>query len=81
MISELATWFILFCPLLAFLIIGVIVWPFIGKKSKVSGYVTIAAILCSTILSFWALGSVIHNGHALEFKSHNWIEIQNIEMT
>jgi len=80
MISELATWFIFFCPLLAFLVIGVIIWPFIGKTSKVSGYVTIAAILCSTILSFWALGSVIHNGHALEFGSHNWIEIQNIEI-
>ena len=80
MINELGAWFIFFCPLLAFVVIGVFVWPFIGKKSKLSGYITIAAILCSTILSFWALGSVIHNGHSIEFDSHNWVKIQNIEI-
>ncbi|GIS68605.1 MAG: hypothetical protein CM1200mP8_1630 [Chloroflexota bacterium] len=57
---------------IGFCLIGVFVWPFIGKKSKLSGYITIAAILCSTILSFWARGSVIHNGHSIEFDSHNW---------
>jgi NADH-quinone oxidoreductase subunit L len=80
MINELGTWFIFFCPLLAFAFIGVFVWPFIGKKSKLSGYITIFAISCSTILSFWALGSVIHNGHAIEIDSHNWVKIQNIEI-
>lgn len=80
MINELATWFIFFCPLLAFIIIGMVVWPFVGKKSKVSGYLTIAALLSSTILSFWALGSVIQNGHALEFESHNWLKIQNVDI-
>ncbi len=80
MISELASWFIFFCPILAFVIIGAVVWPFIGKQSKISGYITIAAISVSTIFSIWALASVIENGHSINFESHNWVSIRGMEI-
>ena len=69
-------WLIFFLPLASFIINALIVRPFVKPESKVAGYITIAAIGGSFILSIWTLISVMNApGHELEIPSVNWLII------
>ena len=62
---ELA-WLIFLLPLFSFVIISFFTRPFLNHKPKLSGYIAIASILGSFILSVWALMSVlVAPGHEL----------------
>ena len=51
MITEGFVWLIIALPIISFLVNGLLVRAFIGSNSKYAGYVTIAAIGASFVLS------------------------------
>jgi NADH-quinone oxidoreductase subunit L len=74
-IPEAAVFAILLLPVTSLLLIGFVTKP----APRLSGYVTIAAIGASFLLSLWALDSVIDNdGHRLEFGSYTWLSIEQL---
>ncbi|MFQ5873347.1 MAG: NADH-quinone oxidoreductase subunit L, partial [Dehalococcoidia bacterium] len=81
MIPESAAWLILFLPLISFVLIVLIIRPYLGSTSLLSGLVTVAAIGGSLGLSIWALGSVIDEpDHLIEYPSHAWLELGPLEI-
>ncbi|MFC2017012.1 NADH-quinone oxidoreductase subunit L [Chloroflexota bacterium] len=70
-------WVIFLLPLLSFVIISLFVRPFLNHKPKLSGYITIASILGSFILSIWALMSVLAaSAHELPIPDISWVVIE-----
>jgi NADH-quinone oxidoreductase subunit L len=58
MIPYQLIWLIFLLPLAAFIVNGLLIRPFVNVKSKIYGYITIAAIAASAVFSVWALISV-----------------------
>ncbi|MBI4306108.1 MAG: NADH-quinone oxidoreductase subunit L, partial [Chloroflexi bacterium] len=79
MISETATWLIIGLPLASFLIIGLIVRPFFNRWSITAGWITIAAVGASFVLSLFAAGSVWSNGPT-EFESRTWLAVGGLRI-
>ncbi|PIW40710.1 MAG: hypothetical protein COW22_00085, partial [Chloroflexi bacterium CG15_BIG_FIL_POST_REV_8_21_14_020_46_15] len=52
-------WLIFLLPFFSFLAISLFVRPFLNHKPRLSGYITIAAISGSLVLSIWALLEVL----------------------
>jgi NADH-quinone oxidoreductase subunit L len=70
-------WLILLLPLISFIVVALFLRPLLNNKPKVSGYVTIAAIAGSLILSIWALMSVMATpGHELPIPDISWVVIE-----
>ncbi|MBA7540491.1 NADH-quinone oxidoreductase subunit L [subsurface metagenome] len=70
-------WLIFLLPLFSFVIISLFVRPFLNHKPKLGGYITIASILGSFILSVWALMSVLAApGHELPIPDISWVVIE-----
>lgn len=59
MIPYQCIWLIMLLPLFSFVINGLLIRPFVNRKSKVYGYITILAITVSAVFSVWALLSVL----------------------
>ncbi|MDO8490953.1 MAG: proton-conducting transporter membrane subunit, partial [Dehalococcoidia bacterium] len=59
--AQLA-WAIFFAPIASFLICGLIIRPFFNRCSRWAGYVTIAAVGISFVLSVWTLFTVNATG-------------------
>ncbi len=59
MIPYQLIWLIMLLPLAAFIINGLLIRPFVQRKSKVYGFITITAIALSAVFSVWALISVM----------------------
>jgi len=67
---------ILLLPFLSFVIISFIIRPLFGNRPRISGYVTIASIGTSLLLSLWVLVEVIRApGHALPPLDYQWLAI------
>ena len=77
MITEGLAWLIIALPIAAMLVNGVLVRAFLGSSSKYAGYITIAAIGGSFILSLMTLGTVMSDG-PLHLEPHEWIAIGGI---
>jgi NADH-quinone oxidoreductase subunit L len=76
MIPYQLIWLIMLLPLAAFVVNGLLLRPFIKPKSRVYGYVTIAAITTSAVFSVWALFSVMSSSvHLIAVPDVNWISI------
>ena len=73
-ITEGLVWLIIALPIISFLVNGVLVRAFIGSNSRYAGYITIAAIGASFVLSLIALATVMSDG-PLDFETHHWIFI------
>ena len=70
-------WLIFLLPLFSFLIISLFVRPFLNSKPKLGGYITIASIFGSFLLSVWALVEVLAvPGHELPVPDINWVIIE-----
>ena len=83
MIDERSAWAILLLPLASFLVIAFVVRPFLDTYKKASGYIAIASIGGSFLLSLWALNSTLggdHGGSAVNFGSHNWLTIGDMSI-
>ncbi len=90
MVSELTIWLIVALPAFAFVINGLLLrwlpeygissFRFTGKQSDLAGWLTVAAIGVSFILSLLALIEVASDG-AKQFEMHSWIEIGGVDLT
>jgi NADH-quinone oxidoreductase subunit L len=79
-ITEGLAWLIIALPLAALLVNGVLVRAFIGTSSKYAGYITVAALGGSFVLSLMALATVMSDG-PLHLESHDWISIVGLNLT
>jgi NADH-quinone oxidoreductase subunit L len=78
MIPYQFVWLIMLLPLFAFIINGLLIRPFVNRKSKVYGYITILSIAASAVLSIWALTSVMSaEKHLITVPDVSWIVIGN----
>ncbi len=59
MIPYQLIWLIMLLPLFSFIINGLLIRPFVDRKSKAYGYITILSIAVSAVFSIWALKSVM----------------------
>ena len=80
MITEGLAWLIIALPVISLLVNGVFVRAFVGSESKYAGYITVAAIGGSFVLSIWALLTVMSDGPAL-FDKRDWIAIGGLNLT
>ena len=70
-------WLIFLLPLFSFLIVSLFLRPFFNHKPQLGGYVAIAAIFSSFLLSVWVLmGVLAAPGHALPVPDINWVIIE-----
>jgi NADH-quinone oxidoreductase subunit L len=78
MIPHQYIWMIMLLPLFSFIINGVILRLFFGKKSKIYGYVTIFAISLAAVFSIWALFSLMSGDHSeIIVPDVSWVVIEN----
>jgi NADH-quinone oxidoreductase subunit L len=76
MIPHQLIWLIMLLPLFSFIINGLLIRPFINRKSRIYGYITILAIATSAVFSVWALTSVMSAAnHEVPVPDVNWIVI------
>ena len=76
MISEPYLWAIFFLPLGSFVVISLVIRPFLNRYSLLSGLTLIASLGVALGLSVWVLRSVIL-GHDLQFEAHEWLVVGN----
>lgn len=70
-------WLIFLIPLFSFAVISLFLRPFLNDKPKLGGYVTIASISASFILSIWGLISLLGTpGHELSIPDIKWMLIE-----
>jgi NADH-quinone oxidoreductase subunit L len=74
MIGEAAVWAIFFLPLGSFVVIALVIRPFLNRYSLLSGLLLVAALGVSLGLSIWALRSVAL-GHDIKFAAHEWLDV------
>ena len=78
-IPEAAVWAIFLAPVVS-LVILVVGFP--RANSRITGYISIAAVALSCALSFWVLDSVIQShGARLIFATHNWLSVDGLSIT
>ena len=84
-IKEWALWAIMLLPLGSFAIISLV--SFLGLtrngiwSPRMSGYLTILAILGSFLLSLWAFDTVVDSdGARVGFEAHHWLEVGPLEI-
>ena len=80
MITEGLAWLIIALPVISLLVNGVFVRAFVGSDSKYAGYITVAVIGGSFVLSIWALLTVMSDGPVL-FDKRDWIAIGGLNLT
>ena len=74
MVTESLVWAILFLPLLSFLLISLVIRPFLNRYAIAGGYLLISALAVCFVLSVLVLFQ--HNRDAdLVFASHTWIDL------
>src|SRR3990170_4186511 len=74
-VPEAVVWAIFLLPISSFVIIGLLArpWP------RWCGYITIAAVGVSFLLSLWVLDSVIQeDGRDLAFATHQWLTVGSL---
>ena len=89
MASELTIWLIILLPALAFVFNGLLLrwlpeiglghFRLTGNKSDLAGWLTVAAIGASFVLSFLALLQVVSDG-AQQFEMHSWIAVAGVDI-
>ncbi len=90
LISESIVWLIIAVPALAAVVNGTLIrWlqvePLLekgltGDRSYISGYITVASVAVSFVLSLIALVAVISEGVHM-FDAHTWISVGGLEIT
>jgi len=74
-------WLIFLIPFISFLLIGLVLRPFLNKRPLIGGYVTIGAVGISFALSLWLLSAVIAApGHVLPVDDIEWAIIGNLSI-
>jgi NADH-quinone oxidoreductase subunit L len=84
-IPEGFVWAIMLLPLGSFAVISLVSYLGLTRdgswSARYSGYVTIAAILVSFLLSLWALDNAIDtDGARVGFESHKWVVVDGLDV-
>jgi NADH-quinone oxidoreductase subunit L len=77
---ESAAWAIFFLPMASFVLIALVIRPFLNNRSELAGYLTIGAIGGAFALSLWALKSTTGHDQAIGYDSHEWLTVGNLEI-
>jgi NADH-quinone oxidoreductase subunit L len=72
MISEGVVWAIFLLPLASFVIISLVIRPFLNRYSILSGLLLIVSLTIAFALSIWVLRAANH-GAALDFTPRQWL--------
>ena len=72
--TEAAIWAIFLLPLASFVVIALIIRPFLNRHVALSGLVLILPLAAALGLSIWSLRAVIL-GEDLNFEAHQWLEV------
>ncbi|HLB28155.1 MAG TPA: NADH-quinone oxidoreductase subunit L, partial [Dehalococcoidales bacterium] len=79
--SEQLIWLIFLLPVFSFLIISLFIRPLVNKESRDAGYLTIAAIGGSFVLSLMTLSAVLSaKNHELTVPNINWLTIGDLNV-
>ena len=73
--TEGVAFSILLCPLVAFVVIGSSVLLRLNRLKSWAGYVTIATVGVSLVLSLWALYVVSGDGGSVGWELHDWLAL------
>ena len=74
MVNESLVWAIFLLPLISFLLITLVIRPFLNRFALASGYLLIAALAVSLVLSLLVLRQHTQ-GAELAFAAHTWIDL------
>jgi NADH-quinone oxidoreductase subunit L len=74
MISESVVWAILFLPLASFVVISLIIRPFLNRAAFLSSLLLIGCLAVALALSLWVLAATA-GGQAPEFQPHPWLNV------
>jgi NADH-quinone oxidoreductase subunit L len=78
MIPYQLVWLIMLLPLASFVINGLLLRPFVARKSKIYGYITILSIGVSAVFSVWMLSSVMAtDSHEIFVPNVTWVVVEN----
>jgi NADH-quinone oxidoreductase subunit L len=78
---TIVPWLIFLLPFASFLLIGLILRPFLNKWPRVAGYVTIGAVGLACALAFWVLFAVMGAPeHKLMVDDIQWAVIGNLNI-
>ncbi|MBI2871987.1 MAG: NADH-quinone oxidoreductase subunit L [Chloroflexi bacterium] len=72
---EPAVWAIILLPLGSLALIAFVIRPFFNRAARLSGYITILALLGSLALSGWALKSALGHEGPIGFTLHPWLTL------
>jgi NADH-quinone oxidoreductase subunit L len=74
-------WLIFFLPVISFIINALIIRPLVKPGNRISGYITIAAVGGSFILSIWALVALMgKENHQIAVPVIPWLEVGNLKI-
>ncbi|MDP6501053.1 MAG: NADH-quinone oxidoreductase subunit L [Dehalococcoidales bacterium] len=74
-------WLIFLLPVFSFLIISFLIRPLVNKESRIAGYITIAAIGGSLVLSLMTLSAVMSApDHLLDVPNISWLAIGDLNI-
>ena len=76
MVGQLSVWGIFFLPLASFILIALVVRPFLNRYSLLSGLLTIAALGLAFYLAVRTLIWIIQ-GHELELSTWTWLDARS----
>ena len=76
MVSEASVWAIFLLPLASFVIIALVIRPFFNRYAVASGFLLIAALVVSLVLSILAL-SAVARGQEPELQAYQWLDLGN----
>ncbi len=78
MIPYQLIWLIMLLPLASFVVNGLLIRPFVNRKSKAYGYITILSIAASAVFSIWMLFSVMAaDNHLIAVPDVTWVVVEN----
>ncbi len=80
MMAEWVVWSIFLLPLASFVIIALVIRPFLDRYNILSGLLLIGCLLASFALSVWLLRSANH-GAELDFGTHLWLDLGDASIT
>src|SRR3989304_1167930 len=79
--SSQLIWLIFLLPVISFLIIALLIRPFVNKESRIAGYLTITAIGTSLVLSLMTLSAVMSaSNHEIAVPDISWLAIGDLNV-
>ncbi len=78
--TEAWAWTIFFLPLASFVVIAFVIRPFFNRQAELAGYLTIAAVAGSLVLSLWALAETRGHEGPIGWDSHLWFTVGGLEV-